>query len=252
MKTFKTIFYWTTIISVVALVSIIVINMYGSGVSSELLSRIFTGIFTGSILGAITALINYLGLRNQILDDLYDSMTNIMVDLHGTQDLLNQIDASELDITSFNTTEQNSINILLNGSSQLISKAMGESSKIDSRKYIPFCCNKISEPFKRLHAYSFSQLCKINTEMNECRMHHLQYLIAYPKPIGGISEDKVPNNDNIDGNKLFIESLHKLNESMSMAIVNFNKEMREIDSKRYGKSKRWEEIENIFKEDKND
>ena len=247
MKTFKTIFYWTTIISVVALVSIIVNNMYGSGVSSELLSRIFTGIFTGSILGAITALINYLGLRNQILDDLYDSMANIMVDLQGAQDLLNNIDTSELDITSIETTEKNSINILLNGSSQLISKALGESSKIDSRKYIPFCCNKILTHFQRLHVYSRSQLTKINTEMNECRMHHLQYLIIYPKPINSISDEKAYNNEKIDGNKLFIKSLHKLNDSVSMAIVNFNKEMREIDSKRYGKTKRWKEIENIFK-----
>lgn len=85
MRTYKQIFYITLAIAILSLVFILVLC------DGNKASRIFTGLFTGSMLGCITALINYISARNQIFNNLYDTMANLFVDLHGTRDLLEKV-----------------------------------------------------------------------------------------------------------------------------------------------------------------
>lgn len=173
MRTYKQIFYITLAIAILSLVFIFVLC------DGNKASRIFTGLFTGSMLGCITALINYISARNQIFNNLYDTMANLFVDLHGTRDLLEKvakgITTDEVDHKTLKTFDPN-----ISGASQLISKATVEVTKIDVLNYTPFLLrSKILAVLLNIFQHCNHRILILNSELLHTNKTYLFWLQGF-------------------------------------------------------------------------
>lgn len=254
MRTYKHIFYITLAISIMSFVLILVIC------DGNKASRIFTGLFTGSILGCITALINYISSRKQLLDNLYNTMTNIFVDLYGARDLLNKVEKG-IAVEEVGHTLLKTFNPNISGASQSVSKAVVEATKIDISGYAPilFRSKALGILIKILYN-SHHRINNLNSELLQANKIYLDLLRTYmPIVIDSFIYDKSAQEKEsekvAEQKRALMMSKHReefesrLSMSLQMTTETINELsalMHKMDSLQTKSKRKWSSIEKAF------